>query len=70
MIVVISYVSLNTMKLNITNFLLHRFSHILENNSTNDSCKEEQLDHLIRITQLVRTDLQKAIEFHDRIFQQ
>jgi len=46
------------------------FSHIMENNSTNDSCKEAHLNHLIRITQLVRTDLQRAIEFHDRIFQQ
>jgi len=46
------------------------FSHIMENNSANDSCKEEYLNYLIRITQLVRTDLQKAVEFHDRIFQQ
>ncbi|PNF14104.1 unc-13-like protein 4B [Cryptotermes secundus] len=46
------------------------FSHILENNKTTDSPEEAYLNHLIQVTQLVRTDLQRAIEFHDKIFQQ
>ncbi|XP_021939432.1 protein unc-13 homolog 4B isoform X2 [Zootermopsis nevadensis] len=46
------------------------FFHILENNNSNDPSEEAQLNHLIRIIQLLRTDLQKAIEFHDRLFQQ
>jgi hypothetical protein len=57
-------------KLNDHNFSVHRFSHILENNKANDSSEEARLNNLIQVTQLIRTDLQKAIEFHDRIFQQ
>ncbi|XP_069677889.1 protein unc-13 homolog 4B isoform X4 [Periplaneta americana] len=46
------------------------FAHIMENNNTNDSSEEVRLNNLIKVTQLVRTDLQKAIEFHDKIFHQ
>jgi hypothetical protein len=58
------------MKLNDHNFSVHRFSHILDNNKIDDSSEEAHLNSLIQVTQLVRTDLQKAIEFHDKIFQQ
>lgn len=46
------------------------YAHILDNNNTNGSSEEVRLNNLIKVTQLVRTDLQKAIEFHDKIFQQ
>lgn len=46
------------------------FNHILENNACEDDTGEAKLQHLIKIIQLVRTDLQKAVEFFDKTFQQ
>ncbi|XP_046996115.1 protein unc-13 homolog 4B isoform X1 [Schistocerca americana] len=46
------------------------YNHIMDNNKVNDSEEEAQLNHVIKIVQLVRTDLQRAIEYHDKIFQQ
>lgn len=46
------------------------FNHIMENNvqkETTDVCK---LQHLIQVVQLVRSDLQRAIEFYDKLFQE
>jgi BAI1-associated protein 3 len=34
-----------------------------------DESDEEKLQYLVRIIQLVRSDLQKAIEFYDKAFQ-
>ncbi|KAK7866889.1 hypothetical protein R5R35_006049 [Gryllus longicercus] len=48
------------------------YDHIIENNiiSDSESSEETRLNHLIKIVQLVRADLQKATEFHDKIFQE
>lgn len=46
------------------------FNYILENNSRNDSTDDGKLQYLIKIVQLVRSDLQKGIEFYDKIFQE
>lgn len=46
------------------------FNHIIENNVRNDENDEGKLQYLIKIIQLVRTDLQKAIEFYDKMFQE
>lgn len=46
------------------------FNYILENNVCTDETNDGKLQHLIKLTQLVRTDLQKAIEFYDKIFQE
>lgn len=50
----------------------HWFTHILENNAQekSDMENEAKLQHMIKLIQLVRTDLQKAIEFYDKIFQE
>lgn len=50
----------------------HWFTHILENNAEekSDNENEEKLRNMIRFIQLVRTDLQKAIEYYDKIFQE
>ncbi|KAG5895641.1 hypothetical protein JTB14_008650 [Gonioctena quinquepunctata] len=45
-------------------------NHILENNKRHDESDVAQLQNLIQIIQLVRSDLQKAIEFYDKIFQE
>ncbi|XP_047990570.1 protein unc-13 homolog 4B isoform X3 [Leguminivora glycinivorella] len=44
------------------------FVHILDNNEVKDKTEESRLQHLIRVIQLVRSDLQRAIEYHDRVF--
>ncbi|XP_073955464.1 C2 and C2B_Munc13-like domain-containing protein staccato isoform X4 [Choristoneura fumiferana] len=44
------------------------FVHILDNNECKDKTEESRLQHLIRVIQLVRSDLQRAIEYHDRVF--
>lgn len=48
----------------------HWFNHILENNSPEDKSDEACLQYLIKIVHLVRADLQKAIEFFDKLFQE
>lgn len=44
------------------------FVHILDNNECKDKTEEARLQHLIRVIQLVRSDLQRAIEYYDRVF--
>lgn len=44
------------------------FVHILDNNECKDKTEDSRLQHLIRVIQLVRSDLQRAIEYHDRVF--
>lgn len=44
------------------------FVHILDNNECKDKSEETTLQHLIKVIQLVRSDLQKAVEYYDRIF--
>lgn len=46
------------------------FNYILENNINTDESNDGKLQHLIKLIQLVRTDLQKAIEFYDKTFQE
>ncbi|KAF2898858.1 hypothetical protein ILUMI_07316 [Ignelater luminosus] len=46
------------------------FRYILENNTKQDDTEEETLIYLNKIIQLVRTDLQKAVEFYDKMFQE
>ena len=46
------------------------FSTIVINNIEKEESQELQLRFLIKIVQLVRTDLQKAIEYHDKMFQE
>lgn len=45
-------------------------NHILENNTKSDDSGIARLQNLIQIIQLIRTDLQKAIEFYDKLFQE
>lgn len=42
--------------------------YVQENNTLDGPSEEDRLKHVIRLVQLVRSDLQKAIEFHDKIF--
>lgn len=44
------------------------FVHILDNNECKDNTEESRLQHLIRVIQLVRSDLQRAVEYYDRVF--
>ncbi|KAI5645978.1 c2 domain-containing protein [Phthorimaea operculella] len=44
------------------------FVHILDNNEVKDNTEEARLQHLIRVIQLVRSDLQRAVEYYDRVF--
>lgn len=44
------------------------FVHILDNNECKDKSEESTLQHLIKVVQLVRSDLQKAVEYYDRNF--
>lgn len=44
------------------------FVHILDNNEVKENTDEARLQHLIRVIQLVRSDLQRAIEYYDRVF--
>ncbi|XP_039754928.1 protein unc-13 homolog 4B isoform X7 [Pararge aegeria] len=44
------------------------FVHILDNNECKDKSEESRLQHLIRVIQLVRSDLQRAVEYFDRVF--
>lgn len=45
-------------------------NHILENNKRPDETDLSKLQNLIQIIQLVRSDLQKAIEYYDKLFQE
>ncbi|XP_022115122.2 protein unc-13 homolog 4B isoform X2 [Pieris rapae] len=44
------------------------FVHILDNNECKDKTEDSRLQHLIRVIQLVRSDLQRAVEYFDRVF--
>ncbi|XP_035450119.1 protein unc-13 homolog 4B isoform X2 [Spodoptera frugiperda] len=44
------------------------FVHILDNNECKDNTEDTRLQHLIRVIQLVRSDLQRAVEYYDRVF--
>lgn len=44
------------------------FVHILDNNDCKDNTEDTRLQHLIRVIQLVRSDLQRAVEYYDRVF--
>ncbi|CAH2047152.1 unnamed protein product, partial [Iphiclides podalirius] len=44
------------------------FVHILDNNECKDRTEDSRLQHLIRVIQLVRSDLQRAVEYFDRVF--
>nr|CAD7447691.1 unnamed protein product [Timema bartmani] len=45
-----------------------RFGHLLENNSPEDSTDESRLKHLIKLVKLAKIDLQKAVEFYEKLF--
>lgn len=47
------------------------FNHIIENNIQNNSQDDDiaRLRYLIQAIQLIRSDLQKALEFYDKLFQ-
>lgn len=50
-------------------YLVFRFTLITEHNKPEDHSEKAQLKQQIKIIQLLRTDLQKAIEFHhDKLF--
>lgn len=44
------------------------FNSIVDTNELNDGDDEAKLQCLIKITQLIRSDVQRSIEFYDRIF--
>ncbi|KAJ8979445.1 hypothetical protein NQ317_006759 [Molorchus minor] len=46
------------------------FNHILENNKRSDETDIFKLQNLMQIILLVKSDLQKAIEFYDKLFQE
>lgn len=45
-------------------------NHITENNKRPDETDVAKLQNMIQIIQLLRSDLQKAIEFYDKLFQE
>lgn len=45
-------------------------NYILENNKRTDESDVSRMQNLIQIIQLIRSDLQKAIEFYDKHFQE
>ncbi|KAK0074327.1 hypothetical protein PV326_012540, partial [Microctonus aethiopoides] len=50
------------------NALQKRFDHILNNNTPSSETDDDALKYHIKIIQLIRADLQRAIENYDRIF--
>lgn len=46
------------------------FESIIDHNELNNEDNEVRLQQLIKVIQLVRSDLQRAIEHHDKIFQE
>lgn len=48
---------------------LEWFEHINENTGKIDDDDEQQLEYLVKLIQLIRTDLQKALELYDKVFQ-
>ncbi|KAK9497100.1 hypothetical protein O3M35_004477 [Rhynocoris fuscipes] len=56
------------LKLAIKQSALEWFEQILENNKSNDISNDSKLKYAVKILQLIRGDLQKAIELFDKIF--
>lgn len=44
------------------------FVHIIDNNKCKEETEESRLQNLIKVIQLVRSDLQRAVEYYDRVF--
>lgn len=45
-----------------------RYDHILENNKPEDFSNEKVLQQAVKVTQLVRNDIQRSIEIFDKHF--
>lgn len=45
-----------------------RFEHITINNSPETGSDEDALRYQIKVIQLIRADLQKAIDYYDKLF--
>ncbi|RZF34138.1 hypothetical protein LSTR_LSTR003548 [Laodelphax striatellus] len=54
----------------ITQSAVDWFQHVVDHNKPTDDSDEARLKHLIKVLQVVRTDLQRAIDFHDKLFGQ
>lgn len=50
------------------NFIRPRFEHIVNNNSPESESDEDMLKHHIHMIQLIRADLQGAIDHYDKLF--
>jgi len=48
--------------------MFSRFEYILNNNFPATDSDEDALRYHIKVIQLIRADLQKAIEHHDKVF--
>lgn len=46
------------------------FSHINELSKESQQTDEDKLLQIIKITQLIRSDLKRGIEYYDKLFQQ
>lgn len=46
------------------------FDYIIENSAKHDESDDGKLQFFIKIVQLIRTDLQKAIEMYNKLFQE
>ena len=46
------------------------FDSVIDQNELNSDDNEVRLQQLIKVIQLVRSDLQRAIEHHDKVFQE
>lgn len=46
------------------------YEHVIEQNTYNEDSNEEKMQHLIKVTQLIRSDLQRSIEYYDKLFQE
>lgn len=44
--------------------------HVNELNDGDHGSNEDKLQNIIKITQLIRSDLQRGIEYYDKIFQE
>lgn len=44
--------------------------HVNEMNDSEHGSNEEKLQNIIKITQLIRSDLQRGMEYFDKVFQE
>lgn len=44
------------------------FEHVQKTNSENHETDEDILQHVVKIIQLIRSDLQRGIEYYDKAF--